>query len=265
MEVARPGLCSDPGSHHHSPRNSSARRTLMPRGERRPARADCFWARELLSSVDPPDRSYGSYGLGNLGHFVNDLEQVSKLTGGRIRTDLDRVVDARRPPGSGVEPARRGHPDPFQLDSQRRSFPVEVIENAAGCREMKQMAAGKAGFHRDAAGESTSAGSQRQRPSLKSSSRHPPRPGSDYPSADPLRNVRSAALTGRLAQPAQFWSIPSHPIPATSSFAAGSARRSHAICARADWRDSGAQVRGLVTKAGPGGSTTDNRLRGAGP
>jgi hypothetical protein len=34
---------------------------------------------------------------------------VSKLIGGSIGTDLDRIVDARRPPGRGVEPARRDH------------------------------------------------------------------------------------------------------------------------------------------------------------
>lgn len=71
--------------------------------------------------------------------MVDHLEQVRKLIGGGIGTDLDRIVDARGPPGRGVEPARRAHTDPIQFDAQRRRFPIEVIEDAAGGREMEQM------------------------------------------------------------------------------------------------------------------------------
>src|SRR5208337_3987633 len=62
-----------------------------------------LWARGNCSA-DPPDSSSGSDGLGNLGHLVDHLEQVSKLIGGGIGTDLDRIVDAGGPPGRGVEP-----------------------------------------------------------------------------------------------------------------------------------------------------------------
>jgi hypothetical protein len=88
---------------------------------------------------------------GNLGYLIHHLEQVTKLIGGGIGADLYRIVDTRRLPGFGVEPTRRGHPDPSQFDSQRRGFPVGVVEDAAGCREMEQMPAGEIGFHRDAA------------------------------------------------------------------------------------------------------------------
>jgi hypothetical protein len=78
--------------------------------------------------------------------------RVSKLIGGGIGADLDRIADARGPPGRGVEAARRGHAGSCQFDSQRRGFPVEVIEDTVGCGEMKQVPAGELGFHRDAAG-----------------------------------------------------------------------------------------------------------------
>ena len=96
-------------------------------------------------SSNPSDGGSGSDGTGNLGHLVHHLEQVSKLIGGGIGTDLDPIVDAGGPPGRGVEPARRGHTDPCQVDTQRRGFAVEVIEDAAGCREMEQMPAGEIG------------------------------------------------------------------------------------------------------------------------
>jgi len=102
-------------------------------------------------SDDSPDGGSGSDGMRNLGHLVHHLEQVSELIGGGIGADFDRIVDARGLPGRGIEPTRRSHADPFQFDSQRRRFPVDIVEDAAGCCEMEQMPAGEIGFHRDAA------------------------------------------------------------------------------------------------------------------
>jgi len=41
---------------------------------------------------------------------------------------------------------------PVQLNAQRCGFPVEIIEDAAGCREMQQVPAGEIGVYRNAAG-----------------------------------------------------------------------------------------------------------------
>src|SRR6516225_2330842 len=103
-------------------------------------------------SSNPSDGGSDSDGTGNLSDLVHNLEQVSKLIGRSIGADLNRVVDTRGLPGFSVEPARRGHPDPSQFDSQRRGFTVDVVEDAAGCREMEQMPASEIGFHRDGAG-----------------------------------------------------------------------------------------------------------------
>jgi hypothetical protein len=40
----------------------------------------------------------------------------------------------------------------FQVQAQRGGFPVEVIEPAAGCREVEKMPVGEIGFNRDAFG-----------------------------------------------------------------------------------------------------------------
>lgn len=42
--------------------------------------------------------------------------------------------------------------DPPQFDSPRRGFPVDVIKDAAACREIDHTPAGESGFHRNAAG-----------------------------------------------------------------------------------------------------------------
>jgi hypothetical protein len=118
-------------------------------GRRREPAAACALAGS--GSADPPDGGSGSNGPGNLGHLVHHLEQTSELISRGIGADLDRIVDARGLPGCGIEPASRGHADPCQSDSQRRGLPVDIIEDAAGCREMEQMPAGEIAFHRDAA------------------------------------------------------------------------------------------------------------------
>ena len=64
-----------------------------------------------------PDRGAGPESTWNLGDLVNDLKQVSKLTGRRIRTNVYRITDARRFPGAGIEPACRAHADSFHLDA----------------------------------------------------------------------------------------------------------------------------------------------------
>ena len=64
-----------------------------------------------------PDRGSSPESTWNLGDLVNDLKQVSKLTGRRIRTDVYRITDARRFPGAGIEPACRAHADSFHLDA----------------------------------------------------------------------------------------------------------------------------------------------------
>jgi hypothetical protein len=64
-----------------------------------------------------PDGDSGPQSTRNLGDPVNDLKQVSKLTGRRIRTDVYRITDARRFPGAGIEPARRAHADSFHPDT----------------------------------------------------------------------------------------------------------------------------------------------------
>ena len=61
------------------------------------------------------DRGAGPESTWNLGDLVNDLKQVSKLTGRRIRTNVYRITDARRFPGAGIEPACRAHADSFHL------------------------------------------------------------------------------------------------------------------------------------------------------
>ena len=99
-----------------------------------------------------PDRGSGPESTWNLGDPVNDLKQVSKLTGRRIRTDVYRITDARRFPGVGIEPARRAHADSFHLDAQRGGLSVHVIEHAASRCEVEKMAASEIGFNRDAFG-----------------------------------------------------------------------------------------------------------------
>src|SRR6516164_8996888 len=94
------------------------------------------------SCLKSPDGGPGSDGLRNLGHLVDHLEQVCELISRGIGADVDRILDTRGLPGRGVEPARRGHPDPFQFDSQCRGFPVDIIEDAPSRREMEQMPAG---------------------------------------------------------------------------------------------------------------------------
>lgn len=84
--------------------------------------------------------------MGNRGYLVHYLEQVCELIGVGVGADLDGIVDARGLPGCGVEPTRRRHADSIQFDAQRRGFPVDVIEDAAGCGEMEQMHAGEIGF-----------------------------------------------------------------------------------------------------------------------
>ena len=83
------------------------------------------------------------------GISVHRLQQAGELTGGSIRADLDRVIDARGLPGRGVEPACRGYPHPGQPDPQRRGFPVDVVQDTAGRGQMQQIPAGELGFHRD--------------------------------------------------------------------------------------------------------------------
>jgi hypothetical protein len=80
---------------------------------------------------------------------------VSKLAGGGIGADFDQATDDRGLPGGSAESARRGHPDPGQVDAEFRGFGVEVIKDAAGGRQMQQTPTGEADFHRDAAGGPT--------------------------------------------------------------------------------------------------------------
>lgn len=74
----------------------------------------------------------------NLGDLVHDREQAVELIGGYRRIHFDRVADACRRPSAGVELACRGHANAVQLDAQGGGFPVNVIEYAAGCREVGQ-------------------------------------------------------------------------------------------------------------------------------
>ena len=97
-----------------------------------------------------PDRGSGPESTWNLGNLVNDLKQVSKLTGRRIRTNVYRITDARRFPRVGIEPACRAHADPFHLDAQLGGLSVNVIEHAASRCEVEKMAASEIGFNRDA-------------------------------------------------------------------------------------------------------------------
>jgi hypothetical protein len=139
------------------------------------AAADAAWGESLadtgLGSGRPPDSGSSPDGTWNLSDLVNDLKQVSKLTGRGIRTDVDRVSDPGGLPGAGIEPACRGHTDSLHLDAQRGGLPVNVIEHAAGRCEVEKMAAGEIGFNRDAFGgpsvrESDGrAGGRPQRPS----------------------------------------------------------------------------------------------------
>ena len=54
-------------------------------------------------SGDPLDGGSGWYGMGNLGRLVRYLKQASKLIGGGIGADLDRIVNVRGLPGCRVE------------------------------------------------------------------------------------------------------------------------------------------------------------------
>jgi hypothetical protein len=125
----------------------------MPRGEpgqRRPARADCSLdSRELLSKPGGRWLRLGWPGESRPPGRPRRAGEQADRRG--IGADLDRIVDVCAPPRRGVEPARRAHPGPCQFDSQRRIFPVQVIEDAAGGREMEQMPAGEISFHRDTA------------------------------------------------------------------------------------------------------------------
>jgi hypothetical protein len=103
------------------------------------------------SSADPLDGGPAPDGARDFGRLVHRLQQRSKLTGAGIRADLDRIADARGLPGRGVEPARRGHANPVQVNARSRGFPVEVIEDAPGRRKMKQVPAGEIGFYRNPA------------------------------------------------------------------------------------------------------------------
>ena len=60
-----------------------------------------------------PDRGSGPESTWNLGDLINDLKQVSKLTGRRIRTNVYRITDARRFPGAGIKPAAAHTRTPF--------------------------------------------------------------------------------------------------------------------------------------------------------
>jgi hypothetical protein len=105
-----------------------------------------------LDSCHTPDGGSGPESTRNLGDLVNDLQQVSKLIGRGISTDVDRIANARRFPGAGVEPACRAHADSFHLDAERGGLSVNVIEHAAGRCEVEEMAAAEIGFNRDAFG-----------------------------------------------------------------------------------------------------------------
>lgn len=61
-----------------------------------------------LDSGRPPDGGSSSGSTWHLGELVNDLKQVRNLIGRDIRTDIDRITDARGLPGVGIEPACRG-------------------------------------------------------------------------------------------------------------------------------------------------------------
>ena len=99
-----------------------------------------------FSSGDASDDGSGPDSTWNLGGLVHDGEQVVELIGGDIGTHFDRVADACRRLGAGVELACRGHANAVQFDA---GFPVNVIEYAAGCREVEKMPASEIGFHGD--------------------------------------------------------------------------------------------------------------------
>src|SRR5213593_1716976 len=70
-----------------------------------------------LDSDRTPDGGSGAESTWYLGDLINDLKQASKLIGRGIRTDVNRITDARRFPSVGVEPACRGHADSFHQDA----------------------------------------------------------------------------------------------------------------------------------------------------
>ena len=89
-------------------------------GDTRACRCGATWEGSPTvghGSGPTPDRGAGPESTWNLGNLVNDLKQVSKLTGRRIRTNVYRITDARRFPGAGIEPACRAHVDSFHLDA----------------------------------------------------------------------------------------------------------------------------------------------------
>jgi len=144
---------------------AGARSVIARRG------AAAAYALPRPSSDDPLDGGSSSDGMGNLGHLVHHLEQVSKLIGGGIGADFDRIVDARGLPGYDVEPTRRGHADSLQFDPKSGS---------TGHLRAPSAAAPSAGRRRPRPRRRTGYGTPRHRTGRRAAV-IPPQPGSRAP------------------------------------------------------------------------------------